>query len=195
MNSIALDLSKESGGLNLGKVAPSLSVVKGVLNWDPHPSFKNDLSKGFDLDIMAFAVQPSGKIAAHQQDLCWYRNQRLYGGAVEIPVDNRTGEGADDETVIVNLPELVKHRSRLDLWVFLYDAAQRSQHFGMMQNAHFKLFDNVTGGLIQSYVLSSHANNSCLHLGCLNHQSGDWVFEPVGESGVLDLNGVLKLYS
>lgn len=188
-----LNLEKKSGILDLAKVAPSLSKLRGVLNWDAHPVHAKSLSQGFDLDIFVFALNKDSKISGGD-DVGFFNNKNALGGAVQIPVDNRTGDGHDDEYVLVNLGSVPADKTALDVFVFIFDAAARQQNFGMVANAQFQLINEETKEIIQSYSLNQHVSSTAIHLGRISRNGSGWNFEPVGEAASADPNEVAAAY-
>ena len=56
--------------------------------------------------------------------------------------DNLTGEGAgDDEQIVIDLARVPQEYDRIVIVVNIYQAVQRKQHFGMIQNAFIRLVD------------------------------------------------------
>ena len=187
-----LQLKKDAGILDLKKVAPSLTRLKGMLNWDPHPVHGASLSQGFDLDLFVFSLNKGGKIDGGQ-DVCFYHNKSIHNGAVQIPVDNRTGEGDDDEYVLFDLQKAPVDRS-FDLYVFVYEAAERGHNFGMIANPTVHLVDEVTNATIQVYSLNQHVTGTAVHLGRVSNDGNGWAFSPIGDAAAADPNAVARAY-
>lgn len=188
-----LDLNKQSGILDLNKALPSLMKLKGTLDWDPHPVHGASLSQGFDLDLFVFAVNSSNKISGGS-DVCFFNNKSILNGSVSVPVDNRTGEGDEDEFVLADLPNVPSDKVALDLYVFVYEADKRGHNFGMIGNSRFHLIDEATGNTIQTYGLNQHVNATTVHLGRVQRSSSGWEFLPVGEAAVATANEVARAY-
>ena len=74
--SVTLDLNKTSGLLDLTKEVPTLTVVRGVLNWDESPIHKDSLTQGFDLDIFAFVLDENQKIGSGT-DVVFFNNNQM----------------------------------------------------------------------------------------------------------------------
>ena len=188
-----LNLTKDTMMLDLTKVAPSLTKLRGVLNWDVHPIHKGCLTHGFDLDVFAFLTNSNGKISG-VSDVVYFNNKDAYNGAVVLPHDNRTGEGADDEELITDVSKLPAHVTKVEHFVFLHEADIRKQNFSMIQNGMFTLYDQ-DDNLIQAYKLQQFVNGTALHVGTLEKLlSGGWGFQPVGEAAQADPNDVMKAF-
>jgi tellurium resistance protein TerD len=188
-----LDLAKSAGILDLKKAAPSLKKLKGILEWDEHPLHPNSLSEGFDLDLFVFSLNQNGKISGNA-DVCYYNNKFIHENSISIPVDNRTGQGEDDEYVLMDLEKIPTNIQALDLYSFVYEAEKRSHHFGMISNAKFSLYNGETDELIQAYNLSQFVGQTGLHAGRVQRTADGWEFAPVGVAGTLTANQVAGSY-
>lgn len=186
-----LNLAKTTPVLDLTKAAPALKNLRGLLNWDKHPVHGASLSQGFDLDIFAFALNAQGKITSGS-DVVFYNNKVAHG--ITVPRDNRTGEGADDEEVLIALDQVPADKQTIDLYVFIHDAAGRKQTFGMVQNANFSLVNQDTKEVIQAYKLSDMLTETSVHIGALVRNATGWTFEPYGDAGTQDPNAVAGAY-
>lgn len=186
-----LDLSKTTPMLDLSKAAPSLRQVRGLLNWDPHPSYAGSLSVGFDLDIFAFVLNAQGKVTSGS-DVVFFNNKKAHG--VHIPKDNRTGEGKDDEELLIALPQVPSDKTAIEIFVFLHDAVGRKQTFGMISNATFSLIDADTGHTIQSYRLTDMVTETAVHIGSLARNASGWGFQPIGDANTMDPNQVAQAF-
>ena len=185
-----LNLSKTTAVLDLTKAAPGLKNIRGLLNWDPNPS-QGYGNHDFDLDIFVFALNSAGKITSGA-DVVFFNNKHAHG--ISVPRDNRNGQGNDDEELFVDLDKVPADKQILDVYVFIHEATQRQQFFGMMANATFTLFNKDTGQAIQEYKISSLTSETAIHIGALTRSSGGWAFEPSGEAGVMDPNAVAGGY-
>lgn len=189
-----LNLSKTTAMLDLSKVAPSLTKLRGVLNWDVHPVHGASKEYGFDLDVFAFLTGSNGKISG-MADVVYFNNMSAYNGAVVLPRDNRTGEGDDDEELLTDITKIPAHVHNVEHFVFLHEAVERGQDFSMIAGGAFTLFDQ-DGVKIQEYRLQPFVNGSALHVGTLrrNPDSASWSFQPVGEPGSANPNEVLSAF-
>ena len=69
--------------------------------------------------------------------------------------DNRTGDGeGDDEVIKVNLQNLPNNSEKISVAVTIYDANNRLQNFGMVENAYIRVLDEETGEQLLRYDLS-----------------------------------------
>lgn len=193
-----LDLTKSTDFLDLSKAAPSLQKLRGALNWDMHPIHGKDLGNGFDLDIFIFGLNSQNKIR-FPQDVCFFNNKVIAGGAISLSEDNRNGvsaPGEDDEYFLADLNVIPNEVSSLDIFVFINEFVKRQQNFGMMANAKFELKDEESGAVIQGYNISQFTKGSALHIGSVvrDRKTNTWSFLPVGEVAEADPNQVAKAY-
>lgn len=191
---IQLDLNKEASNgisLDLKKESPKINRVKSLLNWTPHPVFVNSTSQGFDLDLWAFVLNSSGKIDDGSK-VIYFNNKNYNNGAVVLPRDNRTGEGEDDEEINVDLSKLPSD-AEVVIYVFLYDAQTRNQHFGMIGGTSIVISDMDTGTNLVKYDITKDFNGqTAIAVGKI---SASGVFTPIGDAGVMSPQEVLNFYS
>jgi tellurium resistance protein TerD len=187
-----LNLSKDTMMLDLSKAAPSLTKLRGVLNWECHPVHGASAQFGFDLDCFAFLTNEQGKLGSGA-DVVFFNNKSAYNGAVVLPRDNRTGEGDDDEELLTDITKLPAHIHQVEHFVFLHEADVRKQDFSMISGGAFTLFDQ-DGNLIQAYKLQQFANGTALHVGTLKRTGSGWGFQPVGDSANAGPNDVMKAF-
>lgn len=178
---ISLDLSKED---------PGLRNVKILLNWDEHPVHSASLTEGFDLDLWAICLDANGKLTSMEQ-ICWYNNKNCYSGAVVLSGDNRTGAGDDDEYILVDLSKVPGTVGDIAFYVFIHDAPNRGQNFGMVANANVKVINADSGKVISQYNITQDFNGqTAVCVGNLSKSN----FTPDGGAGVLGPNEVLAHY-
>jgi tellurium resistance protein TerD len=189
-----LDLSKTTMMLDLSKVAPSLTRLRGALNWQCHPMA--DSGHEFDLDIFMF-LTTNGSIQGDVKNVCYFKNMNCYNGAVVLPRDNRNGAdvaGQDDEEILVEIGKIPAHIDKVEHFVFLHDAVARGQDLSMISGGSFALYDQ-DNKLIQEYKLQQFVNHTALHVGTLQRTASGWGFQPVGESALADPNQVLSAFA
>ncbi|CUR44375.1 General stress protein 16U [Pseudomonas phage VCM] len=188
-----LNLSKDTLMLDLTKAAPSLTRLRGALNWNLHPM----ANKGheFDLDIFMFLTE-GGSIKGDMKNVCFFNNKDCYNGAVVLPRDNRNGadvDGEDDEEIFVEIGKVPAHIDKIEHFVFLHDAIARKQDFSMIAGGSFDLYDQ-DNNLLAEYKLQQFVNGTALHVGTLQRVAGGWGFQPVGESAQANPNEVLQAF-
>ena len=130
-----VSLSKENAGLS--------TVVVG-LGWDEVEQKR----KGFfapkpqPIDCDAFAILLKNGKLVDNNDVVYFGNLTHYTQSVRHMGDNLTGAGdGDDEQIIVDLNSVPGEYDRIVIAVNIYQARERNQHFGMIQNAFIRLVD------------------------------------------------------
>ena len=185
-----LDLNKDAPLLDLAKAAPTLRTLRARLTWSMHPVHGASLTDGFDLDIFSFVLNTSEKISGGQ-DVVFFNNKVYANGAITLPQDNRTG---GEETCAYKLASIPADRSFVDIYVCVYEAQKRGQHFGMMAGARLALEDAETDSLLQAYNIAEYAGKAVLHAGRLAKTAAGWTFQPIGEAAMADPNSVARAY-
>lgn len=173
-----IDLKKDNG--------KSLKHLTVGLGWDAiAPGFFKSLFSStpkFDCDASAIMCQ-NGKLLG-TQDLVYFGNRQHPSGAVVHTGDNLTGDGdGDDEQIIVNLEQIPSQYDKIIFVVNIYQAVQRSQHFGMIRNAFIRIVDNDTHEEICRYDLSEKFNNMiALIFAEVYRKDGVWKFNAIGQA-------------
>lgn len=63
----------------------------------------------------------------------------------------------------------------------MHEAAARRQHFGMVQNAYLKVYNDETGELLADYDLDEEfAGQTAVQIGSLFRTDNEWQFQAVG---------------
>lgn len=125
--------------LNLTKTvaAELLSQLNLGLGWD----IRATDGKDFDLDAVAILLGENGKIFdTAERSLCYFNQREIEG--IKYSGDNRTGAGdGDDETIKVSLNDLPAEVKEVVLGVVIFEAAERNQNFGQVNNAYVRLYN------------------------------------------------------
>ncbi len=97
--------------------------------------------------------------------------------------DNLTGAGeGDDEQIIVDLEGIPAEYDKIVLVVNIYQAVQRQQHFGMIQNAFIRLVDGKTNKEICKYNLTEdYSNMTAMIFGEVYRHNGEWKVNAIGQ--------------
>ena len=169
---------KKGQKVSLTKDNPGLSKVVVGLGWDVN---NFDTGGDFDLDAAAFLLGENGK-AANSGDFVFFGNLRHSSGAVEHLGDNLTGEGAgDDEQIKIDLSRMPDHVTRVAFTVTIYDAEERRQNFGQMNNAFIRIFNETTGEEMLRYDLGEDFSiETAAVFGELYRHNGEWKFNAIG---------------
>lgn len=183
-----VSLSKDNAGL--GK------VIVG-LGWDEAPraatggggGFFSSLfgggggnnSQAIDCDASAIMLQ-DGKLRS-KDDVVYYGNLRHLSGTVQHMGDNLTGAGdGDDEQIVIDLAAIPPQYDRIVIVVNIYQAIERKQHFGMIQNAFARIVDQRTNQELCKYNLTdNYSGQLALIFGEVYRHNGEWKFNAIGQ--------------
>ena len=185
----ALNL-KKNDVLNLTKKAPGLTEVILGAGWDV-------ASNGFDfdLDIAAFLLNESGKVANVPEDVIFFNNMK--GQGIELLGDNRTGAGdGDDERIQIDLSQIRQDIKKIVFVVTIHEAQMKRQTFGMVENSYVRLLDTKNNEKeICKFNLKENGSTATSVIFAEIHRDGyEWQFKAIGEGKIADLNGILGLY-
>ncbi len=185
--------------VNLSKDNAGLSKVIIGLGWDEVQQAKGGLfakkPKPIDCDASALLLI-NGKLT-NKSDIVYFGNLRHKSGAIQHMGDNLTGAGeGDDEQIIVDLSNVPAEYDRIVLVVNIYQAVQRNQHFGMVQNAFIRLVDARTNNEMCKYNLTeNYSGLTALIFGEVYRHNGEWKFNAVGQgTNDPDLGGLANRY-
>ncbi|MGN0299142.1 MAG: TerD family protein [Lachnospiraceae bacterium] len=176
-----VSLSKENAGLS--------KVIIG-LGWD---EAKPQKTSGFfgslfaappqaiDCDASAILLQ-NGKLV-DKQDIVYFGNLRHKSGTVQHMGDNLTGAGeGDDEQIFVELARVPACYDRIVLVANIYQAVQRKQQFGMIENAYIRLIDAGNNREMCKYNLTENYNGmTAMIFGEVYRRNGEWKFSAIGQ--------------
>lgn len=98
--------------------------------------------------------------------------------------DNLTGAGdGDDEQIVIELNSVPAEYDRIVIVVNIYQAAQRHQHFGMIENAFIRIVDARNNQELCRYNLSENYNNmTAMIFGEVYRHNGEWKFNAIGQA-------------
>lgn len=177
-----VELRKNNGG--------ELRHVIVGLGWDeaaqaPNRGFfaalRSASTQAIDCDASAF-ICSNGKLIG-VPDVVYFGNLQHRSGAVRHMGDNLTGAGdGDDEQILVDLGGLPTCYDKIVFVVNIYQARERSQHFGMIRNAFIRICDYDTGQELCRYNLSENYNGmTAMVFGELYRYNGKWKFNAIGQ--------------
>ena len=170
-----VSLTKESAGLS--------KLVIG-LGWDEAKQKRGFFSlktQTIDCDSSAIMLK-NGKLEGNA-DLIYFGNLAHSTGTVRHMGDNLTGAGAgDDEQIFVDLSAIPPQYDRIVIVVNIYQALQRKQHFGMIQNAFCRLIDASNNREMCKYNLSEdYSGATAMIFGEVYRHNGEWKFSAIGQ--------------
>jgi len=193
-----VDLTKGNAGLNKIKVG---------LGWDPVGQtksggflgglFSSNRSAGRDVDCDSSVLMLQDDRIVAGDDVVYFGKLTSKCGSVSHSGDNLTGDGAgDDEVITVELGAVPAQYNKLVFVVNIYDAAGRNQHFGMIQNAYIRVYDDKTGNELIRYNLSDdYSNLTTLVCGEIYRHGNEWKFAAIGNgTNDVKLGDVVRRY-
>ena len=171
-----VSLSKENAGL---------SKVMIGLGWDhvqqKKKGFFSAKPQDIDCDASAFLLI-DGKLR-DKKDIVYFGNLRHPSGTVQHMGDNLTGAGeGDDEQILVDLAQVPSEYDRIVVVVNIYQAVQRKQHFGLIQNAFIRLVDGRNNTEMCRYNLTDdYSGMTAMIFGEVYRHNGEWKFNAIGQ--------------
>ncbi len=179
---------KKGQKVDLTKTNPGLKQILIGLGWDVK---RYDGGKDFDLDSSVFMLNANGKVR-DDDDFVFYGNLKHKSGAVEHMGDNLTGAGeGDDEEIKIDLSKVPADIEKIDFTVTIYEAEERKQNFGQVENAFIRVVNSATGEELIRYDLSEDFSiETAVVIGELYRNKGEWKFNAIGsgfEGGLASL--------
>lgn len=179
---------KKGQKVDLTKTNPGLKEVLVGLGWDVK---RYDGGSDFDLDASVFMLGADGKVPS-DGEFIFYGNKTHASGSVEHMGDNLTGAGeGDDEQIKINLAQIPADIQKIDFTVTIYEAEQRNQNFGQVENAFIRVVDAATGKELIRYDLTEdYSIETAVVVGELYRHGTEWKFNAIGsgfEGGLASL--------
>ncbi len=177
-----IDLTK---GTNIKK-------IKVALGWDAG----ND----YDLDTSAFVLNKDGKLV-NESDVIFYNQTKHISGAISHSGDDRTGAGNithsnDKEVITIDLDKVPKDRDKIAFVVTIFEAKQKNQNFGMVNNAFIRIVNADNNAEVMKYNLTEdYSTATALVAGEIYRKDNvEWKFAAVGNGMVNGLEELIKMY-
>ena len=148
---------KKGQKVSLSKESKGLSNVLVGLGWDAveQRSGLFGLFKAADIDCDATAILLKNGKFVDKTDVVYFGNLVHKSGTVRHMGDNLTGEGeGDDEQILIELSRVPQEYDKIVIVVTIYQAQQRKQHFGLIENAFIRLVDGKNDQEILKYNLT-----------------------------------------
>lgn len=188
---MSINLSKGQR-VDLTKGRPSLNKILVGLGWDTN---RYEGETDFDLDASALLLNDQSKLKA-EQDFIFYGNLSHSSGCVKHFGDNRTGEGdGDDEQIEITLNKVPSYIQSIDISATIYDAENRLQNFGMVENAYIRLIDADTNEELMRYDLTEDfSTETSLVFAKIYRHNNEWKFNAVGSGYKCSLGDLLVTY-
>ncbi len=158
------------------RVNVGLSKVAVGLGWKPAIGGEEP-----DLDASVFMVGSNGKLP---QDECFifYNNLKSPDGAVEHTGDvlEASGEGDDEETILVDLDKVDRRVEELIFVVTIHDADDK-MNFGQVRDAYIRVLDGGNNEEMMKYELSEDFSiETAVTIGRFYRRENSWRFEAMG---------------
>lgn len=171
--------------VSLKKGETPLSCVLVGLGWDEAPQEKKGFfsAKPQAIDCDASVIMLKNGKLVHKDELVYFGNLRHKSGSITHLGDNLTGAGdGDDEQIVMELNSIPPEYDRLIVVVNIYQARERKQHFGLIQNAFIRIVDQATGQEMFKFDLTGGMPDmTALILGEIYRHNGEWKFSAVGQ--------------
>lgn len=171
--------------ISLSKEKPGLSEVIVGLGWDE----AQPVRKGFfapkpqSIDCDAFAILLTGGRLTNKDDVVYFGNLRHVSQSVQHMGDNLTGAGeGDDEQIKIDLQRVPDRIDKIVVAVNIYQAVQKRQHFGLIQNAYIRIVDARSNHELCRYNLTDdYSGQTAMLFGEVYKHNGEWKFNAVGQ--------------
>ncbi len=170
--------------VNLSKDNAGLSKVIVGLGWDEVKQPKGlFFRKAQAIDCDASAVLLKNGSLCSKEDIIYFGNLVNRTKTVQHMGDNLTGGGeGDDEQIMVDLVNIPAEYDKIVIVVNIYQAVQRKQHFGMIQNAFVRLVDTHNHKEMCKYNLTeNYSDMTAMIFGEIYRDNGEWKFNAIGQ--------------
>ena len=134
------------------------------------------------IDCDASAIMLKNGNFVDRTDLVYFGNLKHKSGTVNHMGDNLTGEGeGDDEQIVIDLSRVPAEYDKIVIVVNIYQAVQRKQHFGMIENAFIRLVDARNNKEMCKYNLTeNYSGMTAMIFGEIYRHNGEWKFNAMG---------------
>ncbi|MCD7034708.1 TerD family protein [Metabacillus sp. GX 13764] len=178
-----IDLTKGNSTLN--------SMLVG-LGWDPVQQsggkgllgglFGGNKESNVDCDASVLMLDEKDRLV-DKKSVIYFGNLQSKCGSVRHSGDNLTGQGeGDDEQIRIDLQKIPASVHKLVFVVNIYQAVQRKQHFGMIQNAFIRIVDASSNTELAHYNLTdNYSGLTSLFPGEIYRHGNEWKFAAVGQ--------------
>lgn len=163
--------------IKLSDVLPDLNVLKVGLGWKVDESGEN-----FDLDASAFMLDHNNEVR-NKKDFVFYNNLSDISGALQHSGDNLTGgDGKEDsEQITVNMKAVPQEIAHITFVVTIFDALERQQTFGRVNDAYIRVVDAKTNKEIIRYNLEKEFYSATsVVIADIAKFNNEWYFDAVG---------------
>ncbi len=171
--------------VSLTKESAGLSTVMVGLGWDEvqqkKAGFFAPKPQPIDCDAAVYVLK-DGHLAG-KEDIVYFGNLRHMSGTIQHMGDNLTGAGeGDDEQILIELSKVPAAYDKIVVVVNIYQAVQRKQHFGMIQNAFIRIVDGGANRELCKYNLTEdYSGMTSMIFGEIYRHNGEWKFNAIGQ--------------
>lgn len=166
------------GLLNVESSAPTPNVTEGNIDIDSSIIMLNNQDKFVELVYFGHKVSDCGSIKHHGDNLTGADNGQ-----------------EDDEVIDVYLDKVPSRVQRLVVVANIYSAISRKQHFGMINSADIRIYNQTGEQLCQYNLTKEYSGKTAIIVGDLYRSGADWKFSAIGQ-GTTDpgLEALTKRY-
>lgn len=178
---MAISLAKGQK-ISLTKESTGLRNVRIGLGWDAVKKGFFSRRKDIDCDASVIMLGADGKLKSNE-DIVYYGNLCHKSGSIKSQGDNRTGAGeGDDEQILVVLDSVPKEYEKLEFVVTIYEAKERQQNFGLIDNAYIRVVDADKNIEICRFALTDdYSGMTAMIFGEMYRHNNEWKFNAVGQ--------------
>ncbi len=159
------------------------------LGWDEVQQSGGGLLRGLfgssqqEIDCDASAIMLKNGKFVDKDDVVYFGNLKHKSGTVNHQGDNLTGAGdGDDEQIVIDLSRVPADYDKIVIVVNIYQAVQRRQHFGLIQNAFIRLVDARNNNEMCKYNLTdNYSGMTAMIFGEVYRHNGEWKFSAIGQ--------------
>lgn len=176
--------------ISLSQLDPGLNLVEVGMGWDLGPN-----SGGYDLDVEAFLLGPSGKVPGDDW-FVFYNQPASPDGAVRLLESGPSGGAPwDDRVMQVRLSQVDPRVSRIAFIVTINEALDHGYNFSGVSNAYVRLVNKSARRELVRFQLTDYYSSVCsMVVGELYRYKDEWRFSPVGNGTGDDLAGLCRRY-
>lgn len=200
---------RKSEAISLKKKAPSLKRAYVGLGWDAKrikgAKINPDTKKPYehDLDVVVYMNNSEGFVYALPDGFIYYDHTDDKARSVHHTGDNIDGEGeGDDEAVIIDLTKVPAGVHELAIIATIYDATEREQNFGQVDNAFIRVCDDESAKnpedkreIVRFDLTDEYSTAlSVIFAKFTRRENGEWEFKAIGDGKVKELAEICAMY-
>ena len=171
-------LLKKGGNISLSQTDSNLRHILIGLGWEAR------LTDGapFDLDATAFMVGENGKVRNDEDFIFYHELESKCGSVVHTGDDAVGGGGGDDEALKIDFEKVPDAIKRVIICVTIYEADERGQNFGQVDNAFMRIVNLDNNIEIARFDLTEdYSTETAMIFGEVYRHNNEWKFKAVGQ--------------